>query len=1108
MRVKQWVRAGLAASIVMLPTTGQATDNDVTTYSGEMEPSFAVEMIGRYTSGAELDEGGAEIVAYDQARKQAYSINGAEKALDIIDLSILEDNKPFSKLSLKKRVGLNDVAEEMGPVNGLTSVDVHPTEPYLAVSIVAEPKTDKGYVVFISTDGEVLSTVQVGSQPDMITFTHDGSRLLVANEGEPNDAYDINPEGSVSIIDVGEGVDHRQIADAKTVKFDDDVIDDDVRQVHEDSDRVADLEPEYIAVTEDDRTAYVVLQESNAIATLDLATESWTSVKSLGYKDHSLAGNGMDASDKDGKINIQPVPVLGQYMPDAISLLESNGKTYIVTPNEGDAQDYEGFSEEVRVADIAEEYDLDASLFAGFTEEEIDTMVENGLFDDDQLGRLRTTTSSPVNEEGKYEAVYGYGARSFTIFDASTMKPVFDSGDQFEKAIAEAHPELFNTDNAENAFDNRSDNKGPEPEAAVVGQIGDRTYAFIGLERDGSIAVYDVTQPSDASFVQLFSSRDFSGSELGGDIAPEGLEFVSAKESLTGHPLLIVGNEVSGTVAVYEFLEDSEEGTSIQIIHFNDVHARVFSEENAGIGYAKLKTIIEESEEENPNTLVLDAGDTLHGTTFATLMKGESIVQILNAIDVDALAPGNHDFNYGKDHLQALQGLMDFPVLAANVLKEDGSSEFQPYEIQEIDGVQIGIFGLASPETTYKTHPDNVKGLTFEDPVDAAKRTVSQLEAEGADIIIALAHVGLDESSEDTSDQIAAQVPGIDLIVDGHSHTTLPEGMDAENGTLIVSAGEYLKNVGVVELQWDGDKVIKKDAELITKEDAKDVIPNEDIVAVTDDITAEQDVILQEVVGTTEVALHGERGDVRTQETNLGNLIADAMLDLTGADVALTNGGGIRASIDAGEVTKGEVVTVLPFGNYIVTKQISGTQLKEALERGMSSYPESLGAFPQVGGMTFKVDPNQPAGSRVHSLMINDEPVDLEKTYMLATNDFLAAGGDDYTSLAQSPIDNEYDALDEALIDYMKKIGTTSPTVEGRITEGTMSISSSEQAQETRHEQSAEQEQAKADVYIVQPGDNLYEIGLQHGTTWRVLQQMNQLPNPHIIQIGQEIRLP
>ncbi|QED49647.1 bifunctional metallophosphatase/5'-nucleotidase [Cytobacillus dafuensis] len=471
----------------------------------------------------------------------------------------------------------------------------------------------------------------------------------------------------------------------------------------------------------------------------------------------------------------------------------------------------------------------------------------------------------------------------------------------------------------------------------------------------------------------------------------------------------------------------------ITILHTNDSHGRVEESKNDGMGFAKLSTLVKKYESENPNTLLLDAGDTLHGTTFATLSKGESIAKVMNKVGYDGMAAGNHDFNYGYKRLLEIEKMLDFPVLSANVRQKDGSNLLKPYTIKEVDGIKLGIFGLSTPETSYKTHPKNVEGLTFTDPVKEAQAMVKELKAQNVDMIIAVTHLGIDKSSTETSIKVAKGAPGIDLIVDGHSHSTLVEGLKGENDTLIVSSGEYTKNLGVVELTFEGKKLTNKTAKLINKDATADVKPDPEVEKVITDIKTDQEKILSEVIGKTAVKLDGEREQVRVGETNLGNLITDAMVDMTGADMAVTNGGGIRASINEGTITKGDVVTVLPFGNYIVTKELTGAQIKAGLENGVSSYPESKGAFPQVSGLTFAIDTAQEKGSRVHSMKIKGQPVDMNKKYLVATNDFMAAGGDEYTSFGESPIANEFPALDEALITYIQKIGTVNAKVEGRI---------------------------------------------------------------------------
>jgi len=541
---------------------------------------------------------------------------------------------------------------------------------------------------------------------------------------------------------------------------------------------------------------------------------------------------------------------------------------------------------------------------------------------------------------------------------------------------------------------------------------------------------------------------------------------------------------------------------TITILHTNDSHSRVKEGKYDGMGFAKIATLVKQYKADNPNILLLDAGDTFHGKSIATLVRGESIAKIMDKIGYDVMTAGNHDFNYGYERLLELNDMTVFPILAANVYKEDGTRLLTPYVIKELDGIKIGIFGLATPETAYKTHPKNVEGLTFADPVEEAKKMVAELEDQ-VDVIISLAHLGVDESSKDTSIKVAEEVQGIDLIIDGHSHTTFAEGK-LVGDTLIASAGEYLKNLGVVTLTFEDGQLIDKKASLVTKEEAADVEEDQEVLALENTISEEQNEILSEVIGKTAVPLDGAREHVRAGETNLGNLITDAMLEISGADVALTNGGGIRTSIEAGEITKGKVIEVLPFGNYIITKKVKGSVIKAALENGVDAYPDLKGAFPHVGGMTFTLDPSKPAGERVISILINGEPIEMEKEYILATNDFMAYGGDKYTMLKDTPTVNEYPALDEALISYIQQRGTVEPKVEGRLV-----IAEPEPAPKPEPKPEPTQVPAlETTTYTVQSGDVLWKIAKKFNTTWQKLQELNQLKNPHLIFPGQKLLVP
>ncbi|PTM59864.1 choice-of-anchor I family protein [Desmospora activa] len=563
--MKKWMGAIAAVTIfsLILPAAdwaGAAPQQQDRLVQGTEK--LQLDLLKRYYSGADFDNGGAEIVAVDTRHQLAYSVNGAAKAVDVLDLTALTENG--AQWKQKRRITLQSFDLGEFQPSDITSVTVHPEGEWAAVAMPAEPKTDAGVVVFVDAEGRYLHHVQVGALPDMVTVSPDGTKVLSANEGEPSDDYTIDPEGSVSIIDVSNGVEQ---ATVNTVGFNDlqpSQIDQDVRVFGKGATFAQDMEPEYIQVTPDSKTAYVVLQENNAIAALDLENEAFTRVYGLGVKDHSVNGNELDASDKDGRINIRNWPVLGMYQPDGFQLFQVQGKTYLITANEGDARDYDGFSEEARVKDLVNpdkvgaKIRLNAKHYAGYNQKELDRMLQEGLLEDDQLGRL-TVSAVEGEKEGVYEALYSFGGRSFSIWEVTDkkLKRVYDSGSDFERIIADALPQYFNSNNNEASFDTRSDDKGPEPESAIVGQVGEKLYAFVGLERVGGVMVYDLSQPQKPRFVTYFNSRDFEkGTSVeAGDVGPEGLAFLSAEQSPTGEPILLVANEVSGTVAAISIQE-------------------------------------------------------------------------------------------------------------------------------------------------------------------------------------------------------------------------------------------------------------------------------------------------------------------------------------------------------------------------------------------------------------------------------------------------------------------------------------------------------------------------------------------------------------------------
>lgn len=534
----------------------------------------------------------------------------------------------------------------------------------------------------------------------------------------------------------------------------------------------------------------------------------------------------------------------------------------------------------------------------------------------------------------------------------------------------------------------------------------------------------------------------------------------------------------------------------ITVAHLNDIHGRVKPDEREGaIGFGRLKTKIDELKAENPNVLLLNAGDTFHGTTLINVTEGKTMVNLMNKVGFDAMVPGNHDFNFGNDRLLELANMAEFPVLGSNIIKEaDGTSDFTPYTIKEVDGIKVGIFGLTTDETKFKSHPKNTVGIKFDNAVKVAEKMVKELKEQGADVIIALGHLGIEGTTTMTSKEVLEGVKGIDLFIDGHSHEILNEMV---GDALLVQADSYTKNIGIVELEVEDKKVTKKSASLFTYEEAQALVANEEIeeeIKKIDEINAP---ITEVVVGKATVDLEGERGKVRTGETNLGNLITDAMLKSTGAEIALTNGGGIRSSIKAGDIKVNDIFTAFPFTNTLAVIEVTGMEIINALERGVDSYPEEAGHFSHVAGMTYTFDPAKPVGNRVSEVLVKGKAIDLTKKYKLVTNDFIAAGGDGYTMFEGKPFVGEGGLLSDVLIEYMKEMGEVSPAIEGRVKVG--------KSPEVKPELPTSPVVKK---YTVKSGDVLWRIGKMFNVNWTDISNLNHLKNPNLIYPNQELMIP
>ena len=529
-------------SVMGLPISVEASDSK----------SITLKQIGRYSAGASTvpDEPRAEIAAYDPASKRLFSINLNLRQLDVLDLS----NPESQVLAPIQTVPLG------GKPN---SVAVH--DGIVAVAVEGPLKTDPGAVKFFNTSGALLNTLTVGALPDMLVFSPNGKWLLVANEGEPNSYNNnpvpsVDPEGSVSVIDMTPDVTNLTQLNVRTATFSLAIPQENASSIRiygPNATFAQDIEPEYITMSHNSKTAWVTLQENNAIGILDISTASFTKLVGLGFKDHSLTGNKLDASDRDvpgssnnGIINIRNWPVFGIYEPDAIASYRVNGDTYLVTANEGDTRDYPpGFSEEARVGTLA----LDAASFAAQGYPDVTTGA-TGLRNNDNLGRLTVTNVNGAKEldtDTEFERLYVPGGRSFSIRRANGTL-VYDSGDDIEQRTAALLPDLFNSQGDIATFDTRSDNKGPEPEGVAIGKVSGRTYAFIGLERIGGVMVYDISKPTTPKFATYINTAPT-------DLGPEGLFFIKKKDSPNGRSLLVVSHEISNTVAIFEVVRDPQD---------------------------------------------------------------------------------------------------------------------------------------------------------------------------------------------------------------------------------------------------------------------------------------------------------------------------------------------------------------------------------------------------------------------------------------------------------------------------------------------------------------------------------------------------------------------
>jgi 2',3'-cyclic-nucleotide 2'-phosphodiesterase (5'-nucleotidase family) len=1108
----------------------------------ELHAQIQLKFLGRFQTGNFYNAAGAEIAAYDGSTKRIFVINGPDTSLRIVDVSNPANMQQIRFVSIKPYgIDLTSVAVK----NGIVAITV----------IDSMGKTANGKVVFFNTNGDYLNQVKVGPNPDMLTFTPDGKKVLVANEGEPNVGYTIDPEGSVSIIDISGGISQltqQHVANAGFTAFNNTAIDRRIKitgkiqnaqnQFLRNSTVAEDLEPEYITVSDDSKTAWITCQENNCLAKLDIETATITELIPLGFKNHNLPGNGLDASDNGTTINITNYPVFGMYQPDAIASFKVGNTTYLVTANEGDARADWGSAnnEEVRFGNAS--YVLDTAKFGGANS--VAALKANTA-----LGRLNVTNRfGDFNNDGKFDSIFCFGARSFSIWNGTTGALVWDSKDEFEQRTALLYPLNFNASNSNNTFKNRSDDKGPEPEAIVVGKILDSIYVFVGLERIGGIMVYNVTNPQNPYFVQYINTRNFSvtpnAANLAtvGDLGPEGLVFIPASESHIGKPMLLVSNEVSATVSLFEI--NSRSDFELQILHSGDMESSV----DAVIDAPNYAAVIDKLEDEHLNTLILSSGDNILPGPFLASGEDPSLQQVLrstatsywkgntsqiraaigrpdiaimNAIGFNASALGNHEFDLGTTELNSMIGVdirnngadrrwigAQFPFISCNLnFSNDANLNYlftnqilrdtafktpvnisnnnqkrglAPSVIIERGGQKIGLVGITTQLLAKISSPGatTVVGPQVDDMPYLASVVQPFIDSlrikEGINKIIVLSH--LQQIANEKA--LAPLLRGVDIIIAGGNHAITADGNDrlrtghvktenypiltqnADNEPLaILNMASEWKYVGRFVCNFDSlgrllpnlldsniNGAYAADSAMVTSlwGNYNDAFATgtkghtvRAIAGAVGNVINNKD---GNIVGKTNVFLEGRRNFVRTEETNLGNLTADANLWYAKqydaqVRVSLKNGGGIRSAIgfvnaiganavleptkanpsagkQRGDISQLDIENSLRFNNGLVIVSTTPSGLKRIIEHGINAtVPNATpGQFPQVGGMAFSYDTTKTSNNKIWSLVITDSLGNISDTIVrngilvgdttkiikMVTLNFLANGGDGY----------------------------------------------------------------------------------------------------------------
>ena len=477
---------------------------------------------------------------------------------------------------------------------------------------------------------------------------------------------------------------------------------------------------------------------------------------------------------------------------------------------------------------------------------------------------------------------------------------------------------------------------------------------------------------------------------------------------------------LAASIVIYN---DSDADKSFVIIHTNDSHCH-YSGDNCG-----FETVAALKEQYSKDSIVftIDAGDYIQGSPMGPLTKGAASIEIMNSVQYDLGIPGNHEFDYGLASYLEVSKKTTYPIICANmVYKDTGKSVFEEYKVLEKGNVKVGFFGLLTEETVESVKQEGIEDVRITDPIEAAERMVAQLKSEKVDYIVCVGHIGVVDEGFKTSDQICNEVKGIDIFIDGHSHTEMEDGKVCDGSkellpsdTVIASTGQFLENVGVIKVT---NKTIS------AKLYRGPALENEVVTKTIAKVEAEQEEILKKKIGETEVELEGTKKIIRNNETNLGDFVTDVMRIKSGADIAIINSGALRASIPVGDVTNGSVYAMMPYLNTLVLFEVPGSVLWDAMKQSFAQKDD--GGFLQFSGMTVTYKAVD-GGYEIVSITKDGKEIDKDATYKLAATDYLAGGGDGHEYFTKYK-GQEFVEINYSVIDYITEIGTiTESTIQG-----------------------------------------------------------------------------